>query len=61
MLIAPSCARFTAIGCMGALRLVQLKRSTTAPTVQLGWKWGTGRQERCVLLYNGDEAEPDYY
>eukprot|EP00971_Amphidinium_carterae_P203934 4047032-Amphidinium_carterae.1 len=31
------------------------------PCCAARWKWGTGRQERWVLLHNGEEAEPDYY
>eukprot|EP00971_Amphidinium_carterae_P048238 950100-Amphidinium_carterae.3 len=37
------------------------KTQCHCPNYAARWKWGTGRQERWVMLYNGDEAEPDYY
>eukprot|EP00971_Amphidinium_carterae_P046607 918015-Amphidinium_carterae.1 len=43
------------------LRVRSAKTHYHCPNCAARWTWGTGRQERWVLLYNGDEAEPDYY
>eukprot|EP00971_Amphidinium_carterae_P267173 5300047-Amphidinium_carterae.1 len=31
------------------------------PNCAARWKWGSGRSERWIMLYHGEQIEPDYY